>query len=130
MAKRPTSFPLPSTDEIDQAIQDALGLVGEDWFSGYEFKLQEDWDELALTTYEDRTRAIERALQEVCSSDYDDPPNRVAAEPSCRGARVFQFVWMSAHFQCEMFFRFAVHRGNLFVISLHRAKFPKKPVTR
>jgi hypothetical protein len=130
MAKQPAPLPLPSDDEIDKAISQAIILVREEWFPGYTFDLETDWDELGLITFEDRTDAIEKALGEVCVAAYDDPPSRSAAEQSCRGARVLQFVWQSVHFGCEMFFRFAIHRGYLFVISLHRAKFAKKPVSR
>jgi hypothetical protein len=131
-SKRTTSTLPPPTDaQIEEAIEAAKARIHEqDWYPGHSFDLELDWEELGLATFVERTDAITRALGEIRCPDYDDPPSRVAAEPSCRGARILQFVWQSPSFGCEMFFRFAIHYRNLFVISLHRAKFPKKVARR
>lgn len=87
--------------------------------------LSEDFRKLELLTCDEQESAIENILQEISPKWYKGPhpPNHIAHEPKCRGARMLQFVWFCSYLNREICFKFAVHgrpsKERLFVIGIH-----------
>lgn len=88
--------------------------------------LPSDLDKLGLYDFEEQARAVLACLEEITPEYYKGPhpPNEIACEPVCRGARLLQFVWPSDHFGRRMCFKFALTGSRqaderLVIVRLH-----------
>lgn len=96
--------------------------------SGYvmgSLKLSEEFRALDLITGDEQRDGIDGVLNEISSEHYGGPhpPEHIAGEPICKGARMLHFVWSSARFRRRMYFKFCLSgkagRERLVILSLH-----------
>jgi hypothetical protein len=87
-----------------------------------------DLYELELITHDDQTRALINVLDEIGEEHYcgPNPPDHISKEPKCKGAVMFQFVWMSNCFGIEMCVKLAMVDHRLTLLRVHRAYNPNQ----
>lgn len=120
--------PRHTKEQLAGVVQDleraGVALAEGEWYPANTFNLDADWRRLDLWSDEDRLDALRRAAGEVSLDDFDPPPPPSrSGEPACKGALMRAFVWTSASFNLRMYFKFAFHRGYLYIFSLHPADF-------
>jgi hypothetical protein len=134
MSRRNQGQPSRLSDaQIDAALDVArVRLTEGEWYPCNSFKIIEDFESLGLETDEQRLIALQQATAEVSAVDFDEPePPGLSDEPACKAMQMIPFVWESRSFCKRMYFKFGIHRdGHLYVFSLHRADFEKKPTMR
>ena len=64
---------------------------------------------------------LPRILQEITPEKYvgDSPPEK-SYERDILNSELFAFKWNSLLFGCDMYFKFAVTKGALWIVSLHK----------
>jgi hypothetical protein len=70
---------------------------------------------------EELVEVLPAIFQEIKPIHYQGqrPPQR-SYEQGILGSELFAFRWESPNFGCEMYFKFAVKEGLLWIVSLHR----------
>lgn len=134
-SKRPVdpAIERPSTKELWGKLREAKQLIQKaKWAPAMPAKLQADFEELEslgieTALPEDQTAIFLKALEEIQADDYAGtrPPMR-SYEGATRNLELFAFRWKSAHFNCEMYFKFCLggtdkgRRTWVFSIHPHR----------
>jgi hypothetical protein len=70
---------------------------------------------------DDLAKDLPAVLEEMRPTDYrgQSPPKK-SYEKEILGSELFAFRWVSRVFGCRMYFKFAVKRQDLWIVSLHR----------
>ena len=132
-SKRPIQAALerPSSKELWGKIAEAKALIQKGkWAPSVPAKLKADFDELEdglgieTVLLEDQTAILTKAIEEIQAPDYagSRPPMR-SYEGASRNLDLFAFRWKSAHFGCEMYFKFCLGGADkgrrAWVLSIH-----------
>ena len=64
---------------------------------------------------------LSKTLDEVTADHYAgaNPPQK-SYEPRINHLELFAFHWSSAYLGCRLYFKFAIKKGDLWIVSLHR----------
>ena len=70
---------------------------------------------------EDLSKNLAAIFREIKPIHYEGrrPPQK-SYEQGILGSELFAFRWVSRVFGCDMYFKFAVREGGLWIVSLHR----------
>lgn len=124
----------PSEKELWKKLTEAKELIKRaKWLPAAPPKLRADFEELETlfdietALPEDQSAILLTALEEIAAADYvgSRPPMR-SYERATHNQEMFAFHWKSAHFKCEMYFKFCFsgadkgRRAWVFSIHPHR----------
>jgi len=77
----------------------------------------------------DLSKDLQTIFQEIKPEGYagGNPPQK-SYEKSILGSELFSFRWNRRVFGCDMYFKFAVRKGVLWIVSLHKDRKQVKGV--
>ncbi len=124
----------PTEQELDNKLREVRALLRDGkWRPGDVAGLECDFEELEQTfgleldTFQERTRVLLIAAEEVTREDYagQRPPEK-SYKDEIKNQPLFPFCWKSMHFGAQMYFKFTVKGADndrrAYPVSIHVAR--------
>jgi hypothetical protein len=120
----------PSDKEISKRIKEAREAVAEGRIAILnQGAIASDALELGYLIKEDLESVLTELLDLISPGHYvgTRPPQRFY-ERTIKDLELFAFEVINPHFDCQIYFKFALSTGVLWLVSLHKSRQPKEGV--